>query len=50
MNCQPNEVFFIGDTQIADVDRPQKLGMSEKIIDRKNGESLLDVLQPLLKK
>lgn len=50
MNCQPNEVFFIGDTQIADVDRPQKLGMSAKIIDRKNGESLLDVLQPLLKK
>ncbi len=50
MNCQPNEVFFIGDTQIADVDGPQKLGMSAKIIDRKNGESLLDVLQPLLKK
>ena len=27
--------FFIGDTQIADVDGPQKLGMSAKIIDRK---------------
>ncbi len=31
-------------------DAYQKLGMSAKIIDRKNGESLLDVLQPLLKK
>ncbi|WP_228719177.1 HAD family hydrolase [Acinetobacter indicus] len=50
LQCHPNEVLFIGDTQIADVDGPQKLGMSAKIIDRKNGESLLDVLQPLLKK
>jgi 2-haloalkanoic acid dehalogenase type II len=50
LKCQPNEVLFIGDTQLADVDGPKKLGMSAQIIDRKNGESLLDVLQPLLKK
>ncbi len=50
LKCQPNEVLFIGDTQLADVDGPKKLGMSAQIIHRKNGESLLDVLQPFLKK
>src|SRR5690606_31426870 len=39
LKCQPNEVLFIGDTQLADVDGPKKLGMSAQIIHRKNGES-----------
>lgn len=49
LNCQPNEVLFIGDTQLADVDGPQKLGMSVQKIDRKKGEKLLNVLKPFLK-
>lgn len=49
LECQPNEVLFIGDTQIADVDGPQKLGMAARLIDRKNGENLFDVLKPFFK-
>lgn len=49
LECQPNEVLFIGDTQHADVDGPQKLGIAARLIDRKNGENLFDVLKPFLK-
>ena len=49
LECQPNEVLFIGDTQHADVDGPQKLGIAARLIDRKNGENLFDILSPLFK-
>ncbi|AVI37972.1 hypothetical protein CSB68_2649 [Acinetobacter baumannii] len=48
LKCRPNEVIFIGDTQIADVDGPQELGMSAQIIDRRNGEKLANVLKGLI--
>nr|WP_264821735.1 HAD-IA family hydrolase [Acinetobacter lanii] len=47
MNCQPNEVLFIGDTQLADVDGPRKLGITARLIDRKNDEKILDILSSL---
>ena len=50
LNCQPHEVLFIGDTQLADVDGPQKLGMSAHIIDRQNGDTLFDVLSTFVYK
>lgn len=48
LQCHPNEVLFIGDTQIADVDGPQNLGMSAQIIDRKSGEKLANVLRAFI--
>lgn len=48
LQYHPNEVLFIGDTQIADVDGPQNLGMSAQIIDRKSGEKLANVLRAFI--
>lgn len=48
LQCHPNEVLFIGDTQIADVEGPQNLGMSAQIIDRKSGEKLANVLKAFI--
>lgn len=48
LNCQPDEVLFIGDTQLADVDGPQKLGISARLIDHKHDEKLIDVLKPFI--
>lgn len=48
LNCQPNEVLFVGDTPLADVQGPTNFGMSAKLIDRKNGQTLDDVLMDFL--
>ncbi|WP_173911298.1 HAD family hydrolase [Acinetobacter sp. Marseille-Q1618] len=48
LSCQPDEVLFVGDTPLADVQGPTSFGMSAKLIDRKNGQMLHDVLMDFL--
>lgn len=48
LNCRKDEVLFVGDTLLADVIGPKSFGMSARLIDRKNGQNLQDVLVDLL--
>ena len=48
LNCQPKDVLFIGDTLLADVTGPQVFGMSARLIDRKKGQKISDILSDLL--
>lgn len=48
LHCTAEAVLFIGDTPRADVQGPTAFGMSAKLIDRKNGQSLHDVLSEYL--
>ena len=48
LNCQADEVLFIGDTYYADVEGPLSCGMHAKLINRKDGQNLNDVLTDLL--
>lgn len=48
LNCEAEEVLFIGDTPIADVSGPIAFGMSARLIDRKNGQKFSDILCDLL--
>lgn len=43
-----SQMLFIGDNQILDVDMPITLGMSARLIDRENGQSLIDILDDLI--
>ena len=45
LNCRPEEVLFIGDNREADLEGPQAFGMQARVIDRKGGQTLKDVLQ-----
>lgn len=47
LSCEAHEVLFIGDTSLADVFGPRSQGMSARLIDRKNGQNLYDVLADL---
>lgn len=42
--CTADEVLFIGDTPLADVEGPTAVGMSARLINRKGGQMLNDVL------
>lgn len=44
LNCLPENILFIGDTPLADVQGPLAFGMQAKLIDRKGGQSLAEVL------
>ena len=44
LGCHAKEVLFIGDTPLADFNGPNEFGMSARLIDRKNGQKLADVL------
>jgi HAD superfamily hydrolase (TIGR01549 family) len=44
LNCKPEEILFIGDTQLADVEGPLAIGMHARLIDRKNGQVLSEII------
>lgn len=46
--CQADEVLFIGDTLLADLQGPTAFGMSARLIHRKHGQKFADILQDLL--
>lgn len=45
LSCEPGEVLFVGDSRRSDVDGPRAYGMQARLINRKVGETLPDVLQ-----
>ena len=47
VGCEAHEVLFVGDTLLADVSGPRSQGMSARLIDRKNGQNLHDLLADL---
>lgn len=48
LGCVPGEVVFVGDSKRCDVHGPLAFGMQARHLDRRAGESLLDVLADLL--
>ena len=48
LECRAKDVLFIGDTPLADYSGPNEFGMSARLIDRKNGQKLADVLNDIL--
>lgn len=48
LGCAPGEVMFSGDSRRCDVDGPQAFGMQARHLDRRAGQSLLDVLADVL--
>ena len=48
LECHAKDVLFIGDTLLADYSGPNEFGMSARLIDRKNGQKLADVLNDIL--
>ena len=44
LGCAPGEVVFVGDSVRCDVDGPRAFGMQARHLDRRAGQSLLDVL------
>jgi HAD superfamily hydrolase (TIGR01549 family) len=49
LGCHAKEVLFIGDTPLADFNGPNEFGMSARLIDRKNGQKLADVLFDIIR-
>ena len=43
LGCHAKDVLFIGDTPLADFSGPNEFGMSERLIERKNGQKLVEV-------
>lgn len=48
LGCRPKDALFIGDSKRADFEGPQDYGMQARLIDRKSGQTLLDVLKGVL--
>ena len=49
LGCHAKEVLFIGDTPLADFSGPNEFGMSAHLIDRKNGQTLADILVDIIR-
>ena len=49
LECRAKDVLFIGDTPLADYSGPNEFGMSARLIDRKNGQKLADVLVDIIR-
>ena len=49
LECRAKDVLFIGDTPLADYSGPNEFGMSARLIDRKNGQKLADVLADIIR-
>ena len=49
LKCHAKDVLFIGDTLLADYSGPNEFGMSARLIDRKNGQKLADVLVDIIR-
>lgn len=47
LDCAPGEVVFVGDSKRCDVDGPRAFGMQAHHLDRKRGQTLLDVMDDL---
>ncbi len=48
LQCHAKDILFIGDTLFVDYSDPNEFGMSARLIDRKNGQKLADVLIDIL--
>ena len=48
LQCHAKDILFIGDTLLADYSGPTEFGMSARLIDRKSGQKLADVLNDIL--
>lgn len=48
LGCTADEVLFIGDTPLADVQGPSNFGMSARLINRKDGQMLNEVLSDFI--
>lgn len=48
LGCQAKDVLFIGDTPKADVIGPTAFGMAARLIERRKGQTLRDVLADVL--
>ena len=48
LQCHAKDILFIGDTLLADYSGPTEFGMSARLIDRKSGQKLADVLSDIL--
>lgn len=44
LNCRPKNVLFVGDSRKADFNGPRAFGMQARLIDRKSGQGLEEVL------
>ena len=44
LGCAPGEVVFVGDSKRCDVDGKRAFGMQAHHLDRKRGQTLLDVM------
>ena len=47
IDCQASEVLFIGDTALADFTGPTTFGMSARLINRNNNQTLTEVLNDI---
>ena len=47
IDCQASEVLFIGDTALADFTGPTTFGMSARLINRNNDQTLAEVLNDI---
>ena len=47
VDCQASEVLFIGDTALADFTGPTTFGMSARLINRNNNQTLAEVLNDI---
>ena len=48
LKCKMEDILFIGDNKILDVETPRSLGMSARLIQRNENETLKDILRDLL--
>lgn len=48
LNCDMKDILFIGDNEILDVEKPRSLGMSARLIQRNEAQTLNDVLKDIL--
>lgn len=48
VGCAPGQVVFVGDSKRCDFEGPQAFGMQARWLNRRGGQSLLDVLEDLL--
>ena len=49
LQCHAKDILFIGDTPLADYSGPTEFGMSARLIDRKSGQKLADVLADIIR-
>lgn len=48
LNCDMKDILFISDNEILDVEKPRSLGMSARLIQRNEAQTLNDVLKDIL--